>query len=247
MGVNGIKVRDLRFSYPGRDVLKGISLDVAAGDFMGITGPTGCGKTTLAYTFNGLIPNAVKGRFFGSVEVFGLDTKKHSIAEMARKIGFVFQDPDWQIFSLSVRDEVEFGLRNLRMGGITERVRTALEQVGLQGYAESLPHKLSHGQKQKLCIASVLAMEPDVIVLDEPTSQLDHKSTLNVYGMLRRLNDEGKTVIVIEHHTELLAEYAGKVLVMDDGRVAKLGSPKEVFRERKLLEKLGVKVPDRCA
>jgi energy-coupling factor transport system ATP-binding protein len=239
----GIKVRDLRFSYPEREVLKGISFDVEDGEFLGITGPTGCGKTTLAYTLNGLIPHAIKGKFSGTVEVSGLDTRKHGIAEMSRKIGFVFQDPDWQIFSLSVKDEVEFGLRNLGMDDREGRIRRALSEVGLSGYAESLPHKLSHGQKQKLCIASVLAMEPDVIVLDEPTSQLDHRSTMNVYGMLQKLNDKGKTIIVIEHNTDLLSMHADKVLVMDDGKVALSGKAKDVFCKKKLLSKLGVKIP----
>jgi energy-coupling factor transport system ATP-binding protein len=239
----GIRVRDLRFSYPEREVLKGVSFDVEEGDFLGITGPTGCGKTTLAYTLNGLIPHAIKGRFSGTVTVYGLDTERHSIAEMARKIGFVFQDPDWQIFSLSVKDEVEFGLQNLGMGDREGRIKRALSAVGLEGYAESLPHKLSHGQKQKLCIASVIAMEPQVIVLDEPTSQLDHRSTMNVYGMLRKLNSEGKTVIVIEHNTDLLSRYANKVLVMDEGKVAAFGKTRDVFRKRSLLTKLGVKIP----
>jgi energy-coupling factor transport system ATP-binding protein len=239
----GIKVRDLRFSYPEREVLKGISFDVEDGDFLGITGPTGCGKTTLAYTLNGLIPHAIKGRFSGCVEVFGLDTRRHRIAEMARKIGFVFQDPDWQIFSLSVKDEVEFGLRNLGMGNREERIRRALSEMGLSGYAESLPHKLSHGQKQKLCIASVLAMEPDVIVLDEPTSQLDHRSTMGVYSLLKELNRKGKTIIVIEHNTDLLSKHANKVLVMDDGKIALSGKAKDVFRKRSLLSRLGIKIP----
>ncbi len=241
-----IKIKDVRFSYPEREVLKGVTLDIAEGDFMGITGSTGSGKTTLAYCINGLIPHSVRGKFSGSVTVGGMDTRKHKIAELSRKVGIVFQDPDWQIFSLTVKDEVEFGLKNLKMDDVEKRALAALKTVGLSGYEETLPHKLSHGQKQKLCIASVLAMEPDVIILDEPTSQLDHRSTMSVYGMLRDINKKGKTVIVIEHNTDLLAEHAKSVAVLDSGRIAKAGPARKVLSDRKLLERLGIKVPGAC-
>ena len=238
-----IDARNVSFSYPGRAVLRNVSFRIDDGDFVGITGSTGSGKTTLAYCLNGLIPNSIRGRFSGAVSVCGLDTKKHKISELARRVGIVFQDPDWQIFSLSVKDEVAFGLKNLKMDRVEQRVRNALETVGLRGYTDSEPHNLSHGQKQKLCIASVLAMEPEVIVLDEPTSQLDHRSTMNVYGLLKNLNMRGKTIVVIEHDTDLLAEFANRVMLLDNGRIVKNGKTKEVFSDRKLLNRLGVKIP----
>jgi energy-coupling factor transport system ATP-binding protein len=241
-----IKVENVSFSYPEREVLRNVSFSVEKGDFVGITGSTGSGKTTLAYTLNGLIPHAVRGRFSGSVEVCGMDTRRHKIPELAGRIGFVFQDPDWQIFSLSVNDEVSFGLRNLGMKDVERRVREALGHVGLTGYGDSMPHKLSHGQKQNLCIASVLAMEPEIIVLDEPTSQLDHRNTLNVYGTLKRLNKEGKTIIVIEHDTDLLYEYATRILMIEKGRIVKAGKSGEVFSDGKLLKRLGIKMPGGC-
>jgi len=241
-----IKAEKLNFSYPGKQVLKDVSFSIKHGDFVGITGSTGSGKTTLAYCFNGLIPHAVRGKFSGSLQIDGMDTSRHGIAELAKKVGLVFQDPEWQIFSLSVRDEVAFGLRNLRMDGIEKRTGDALKMVGLEGHEETLPYNLSHGQKQKLCIASVLAMEPDVVVLDEPTSQLDHRSTMNVYGILRRLNREGKTIIVIEHNTDLIAEYANRVILIDDGKIVGNGEPKKVLSDRRLLDSLGIRVPGVC-
>jgi energy-coupling factor transporter ATP-binding protein EcfA2 len=241
-----IELKDLRFSYPGRDVLDGITIDIKDGDFAGITGSTGSGKTTLAYCFNGLIPHAIRGKLKGSVKVAGIETRKAKISSLARKVGFVFQDPDWQLFSLSVRDEIEFGLKNLRMNNVDRRVSEALRMAGLEGCEESVPHRLSHGQKQLLCIASVLAMEPEIIVLDEPASQLDHRSTMNVYGILKRLNREGKTIIVIEHNTDLLTEYASRVMLLDDGKIAGNGRPKDVLSDRKMLNRLGVKIPEAC-
>lgn len=238
-----IEARNLSFSYPGRNVLRDVSLRIEKADFLGITGSTGSGKTTLAMCFNGLIPKSVKGRFSGAVSVMGSDTRKSKISELARKVGFVFQDPDWQLFSLTVRDEVSFGLENLGMKGIDGRVKESLKMVGLSGFEETEPHKMSQGQKQKLCIASVLAMEPEVIILDEPTSQLDYKSSINIYGILEKLNESGKTVIVIEHNTDLLAEYANKALLLGDGRIAKFGPARTVLGDNKLLDKLGIKVP----
>jgi energy-coupling factor transporter ATP-binding protein EcfA2 len=240
-----IKASKLFFSYPGREVLMNIDLSINRGDFMGITGSTGSGKTTLAYCLNGLIPHAIMGDFRGSVEVCGLDTRKHKVAEIARKVGMVFQDPDWQLFSLSVREEIEFGLRNLKMGNIEKRVRDAVAMVGLEGYEDTEPYNLSQGQKQKLCIASVLAMDPDVVILDEPTSQLDYRSTTKIYGILDKMNRDGKTVIVIEHNTDLLVQHSNRVVLLDEGRIVKGGPTKEVLRDRKTLQRLGIRVPGR--
>lgn len=238
-----ISTKNLCFSYPGKRVLDNINMQVESGDFIGITGSTGSGKTTLAYCFNGLIPHAVRGKYSGSVKVCGLDTLKHKISELARLVGLVFQDPDWQLFSLSVKEEIAFGLLNLHMENIEKRTREAIRLVGLEGYSATEPYKLSQGQKQKLCIASVLAMEPEVIVLDEPTSALDHRSTMNIYRILEQLNKKGKTVIVIEHDTDLLAEYTNKTILMDDGRIVKQGDTREVLSDKRELNKLGVKVP----
>jgi len=238
-----VEISGLKFSYPGREVLKGIDLQIGDGEFLGITGPTGSGKTTLIYCLNGLIPHSIGGKFSGSVSVFGMDTKKHRVSELARKVGFVFQDPDWQIFNLSIKDEIAFGLKNLKMDNIDARIEKAIKFAGLEGYEEEMPHRLSHGQKQKLSIACVLAMEPEMIVLDEPTSQLDYRSKISIYDMLRRLNREGKTIVVVEHDTDLLWDYAGKAFLIDGGMGIAHGPAKKVLSRRKLLEEIGVKSP----
>jgi len=239
-----IKIENLAFSYAEKDVLKGISFNIEKGDFLSISGLNGSGKSTLAYCFNGIIPHSIRGHMTGKVNVFGTDTKKVSVAEMSKKVGMVFQDPEWQIFNLSVRDEVEFGLKNMKMDRVEERIEKALKTVGLEERGNDIPHKLSQGQKQKLAIASVIAMEPEVIILDEPSSQLDYRSTVNLYNILKKLNGEGKTIIIIEHDTEMIARYANKSVILADGRIELSGKIKDVFSDRERIADLGIKYPE---
>jgi len=239
----GIKVENVSFSYPNRKVLKNINFMIEDGEFVGLVGSTGCGKTTLVYCLNGLIPNSIRGKFSGDVIVEGLSTKKNKVSDIAKKVGLVFQDPDWQIFNLTVKDEVAFSLKNLKMDKIEKRIQNALKIVGLKGYENEDPNKLSHGQKQKLCIASVIAAEPKTIILDEPTSQLDYKNTEIIHEILKKLNKMGTTVLIIEHDTDWIAEYSDRVLIMNDGRIVDSGSPNKIFSKIKFLKKLGIKVP----
>jgi len=225
-----ITVENLNFSYNNKKVLKNINFKIEDGEFVGLVGPTGCGKTTLAYCLNGLIPNSIRGKFYGQVMINELDTRKHKVSEIARKVGFVFQDPDWQIFSLSVKDEIEFGPRNFGF-------------VGLEGHRNEDPNQLSQGQRQKLCIASVIATDPEFIILDEPTSQLDYKNSKNIHDILKKINKEGKTVFLIEHDTDFLAEYCSRILVMNDGQIIKDNTTKKVFLNVNLLKRMGIKVP----
>ncbi len=242
----GIKVENVSFTYQnGREALKNVSFKIDDGDFVGIVGPTGCGKTTLLYCLNGLIPNSIKGKFSGEVYVDGISTKSLRVSELAKKIGIVFQDPDWQLFNLSVKDEVAFGPKNLKLNNIEERVKSALSLVGLNGFEDAEPFRLSQGQKQKLCIACVLAMNPKIILLDEPTSNLDYKNTKQIYSILKRLNMQGKTIVIIEHDTDLLVEHANKIILLNNGEIIRNGSVEEVLSDVNLLEEVGVKVP-RC-
>ena len=236
-------IDELNFSYTNQEVLKNVSLSLDNGEFVGLVGPTGCGKTTLAYCLNGLIPNSIKGKFSGKVLVDGLDTSKNKVSEVARKVGLVFQDPDWQIFNLTVKDEVSFGVENLKLGKLEKRVKSALKMVGLTGFDDRDPNTLSQGQKQKLCIASILATDPEYIVLDEPTSQLDYKNNKKIHDILKRLNRRGKTILIIEHDTDFLTEYCDRILIMSNGRIVKDGKMKRVFSDVKLLKRLGIKVP----
>lgn len=240
-----IKLERVNFSYPDKKVLKNINLDIKSGEFVGLTGPTGCGKTTLAYCLNGLIPNSIRGNFSGNVIIDGMNTKEHKVPEIAREVGLVFQDPDWQIFSLTVKDEIEFGIKNLGLTNSKKRIENALRLVGLEGYENIEPHRLSQGQKQKLCIASVIATDPEIIVLDEPTSQLDYKNTKNIHEILKKLNENNKTIILIEHDTDFLAEYCSRILIMNDGKIVKDGPVDKVFSQVNLLNKLGIKIPKR--
>ncbi len=242
----GIEVENVSFSYTDRKVLKDVNFKIEDGEFVGLVGSTGCGKTTLAYCLNGLIPNSIRGKFSGKVTVEGLSTKEHEVSEIARNVGLVFQDPDWQIFNLTIKDEVAFSLKNLKLDKIEKRIKNALNIVGLNGYENEDPNKLSQGQKQKLCIASVIVNEPRIIILDEPTSQLDYKNTEIIHKILKKLNKMGTTVLIIEHDTDWIAEYADRVLIMNDGRIVDDGPTYKIFSKVKLLKKLGIKIPRLC-
>jgi len=237
-----IRAEGLEITYPGRSVLKGIDLEVKRGEFVGVLGSTGSGKSTLAQALNGIIPNLAGAEVKGRVTSFGKDTRKTSVAEFSKKIGFVFQDPDAQIFALKVKDEVEFGIDNLRLGRKDERVKKALEQAGLTDYLEADPTTLSQGQKQKLAIASVLALEPEALILDEPVSSLDHKSAGEIYRILHELNGKGTTIMVIEHDTEWIAKYATRAIVIENGKIALDGKPENVLLDKRYAA-LGLKVP----
>jgi energy-coupling factor transport system ATP-binding protein len=239
----GIAVKNVSFSYPNKRVLGNISFSIDDSDFVGLVGSTGCGKTTLAYCLNGLIPKSIRGKFSGQVTVDGLDTSKNKVSDIARKVGLVFQDPDWQIFSISVRDEIEFGIRNFGLNKVEKRIKNSLKLVGLDGYENREPQKLSQGQKQKLCIASVLAMDTKAIVLDEPTSQLDYKNARMIHDILEKLNNDGRTILLIEHDTDFLAEYCDRILLMNNGKIVKDDATSKVFAQVNLLKKLGIKVP----
>ena len=248
MGV--VEIRDLSFSYPnGRPALHSVNLTVGEGEFVGVMGPSPSGKSTLAYCMAGLIPNCIEGEMRGSVVVDGLDTREHTIAELSRRVGIVFQDPEAQLLELRVVDEVALPLENLGLPPeeIGERVREALEVVGLRGYEERCPTELSGGEKQRLAIASVLALRPKVIVLDEPTANVDLKGTAQVYETLCLLNREhGLTVIVIENKVELVRRYAERAVLMRDGRIVADGPADEVLSNRPLLERLDLESPPRA-
>ncbi len=223
--LDAISIRNLRFSYRDEPVLSGISLGVKQGEFLGMLGPVGCGKTTLLLAMNGIIPNLVKGKFSGEVLVMGESTRKRSVQHMSRHIAFVFQDPNDQIFNLTCEDEVAFGLENRGVKGseLDGRVRAALSAVGLLARRSEDPCELSEGQKQKLCIASAIAMDTPIIVLDEPTSSLDNRSAEEAYSLLHNLNKAGKTIVAVEHRADQLAKHATRFIVMRNGKIAASG------------------------
>ncbi|WP_440059599.1 energy-coupling factor ABC transporter ATP-binding protein [Thermogladius sp. 4427co] len=246
MGV--IEIKDLWFKYLLAEewTLKNLNLVVDKGEFTVLMGPSGCGKSTLLYILTGIIPNMIKGTIRGSVRILGRDILKLQPSEIVKEVGFVFQNPDSQIIMPSVFEEVTFGLENLGLepGEIEKRAEEILKYVGLWDKKDVSPWSLSAGERQILAIASVLALRPKVMILDEPTSMLDHKSTKRVLEILDRLKkDHEMTILVVEHRIEWASEVADKVVIMDNGEFVAVGSPSEVFSKYEIIKKTGVRPP----
>jgi energy-coupling factor transporter ATPase len=229
-----IETKNLTYTYPGgtKPSISDVSIKIEKGEFTLITGPSGCGKTTLCRCFNGLIPHFYQGELKGEITVAGLDVLKNPIYEMAKHVGLVFQNPENQLFALSVEKDVAFGLENLGVPReeIRKRVDWALNLTGIYDLRERAPHELSGGQQQRVAIASILAMQPEVMVLDEPTSFLDPLSAKKIFEVIYELNKRlGITVVLVEHRLDLTARYADHIIVMDDGKVVLDGEPREIL------------------
>lgn len=242
-----IETRDLTYTYPGaaKPSIKDVSITVESGEFVILTGPSGCGKTSLCRCFNGLIPHFYGGKLEGNVTVASLKVVDHSIYELARHVGLVFQNPENQLFALSVEKDVAFGLENLAVprDEMRKRVDWALQITGIEELSERPPHELSGGQQQRVAIASVLAMQPDVMILDEPTSFLDPVGAQKIFEVINELNKRlGITIILVEHRLDLASKYANHVIVMDEGKVVLDGEPRGVFNSEKA-RLIGVGVP----
>lgn len=242
-----IKAQDLCFSYEDENgqlnihALDNINLSIEKGEFVSIVGHNGCGKSTLAKTFNALITPTS-----GNVFVEGVDTKVESTQiDIRKKVGLILQNPDNQLVASIVEEDVAFGPENLGVepSEIRKRVDDALNAVNMYKYKDSAPHKLSGGQKQRIAIAGILAMQPECIVLDEPTAMLDPKGRKEVLDTIIRLNKEkGITVILITHYMEE-AVLSDRVFVMDKGNIVVSGTPEEVFTQVELLKKHRLDVP----
>jgi energy-coupling factor transporter ATP-binding protein EcfA2 len=242
-----IKARQLKYAYPNakRPAINGVSFDIEKGEFAILTGPSGCGKTTLCRCFNGLIPHFYQGKLEGGIQVVGLSVPDHPIHELSRQVGLVFQNPENQLFALSVEKDIAFGLENLGVPRerMQKEVDWALETAGICKIRDRAPHELSGGQQQRVAIASVLAMRPQIIVLDEPTSFLDPLGAKTIFEVLDDLNRSlGITVILVEHRLDLAAKYADHVIIMDKGKIVLDGEPREVLSSQKA-RLLGVGVP----
>lgn len=242
-----IEIKDLTYTYPGasKQSLQNVALTIEKGEFAILTGPSGCGKTTLCRCFNGLIPHFYAGELKGSLNVADLSVGEHAIGEMAKHVGLVFQNPENQLFALSVEKDVAFGLENLGMPReeMRERVDWALKMTGISDLRERAPHELSGGQQQRVAIASVLAMQPEIIVFDEPTSFLDPLGAQQIFEVISHLNKQlGITVILVEHRLDLAAKYASHVLIMDEGKIVLDGEPREIFNSEQAWL-LGVGIP----
>ena len=242
-----IKADKVRFAYEPaegelpREVLHGVSLEIKKGEFVALLGHNGCGKSTMAKLFNGmLLPTE------GKVTVEGMDTAdEETIYEVRRRVGLVQQNPDNQLVASIVEEDVAFGPENLGVEPkeIRRRVDEALKAVDMYEYRENAPYKLSGGQKQRVAIAGIIAMEPDCIVLDEPTAMLDPRGRDEVMETIHKLNREkGITIILITHYMDEAVQ-AGRVVVMDEGNILTQGSPREVFSQVELLKQHHLDVP----
>jgi cobalt/nickel transport system ATP-binding protein len=237
-----IKTEALSFSYDGSaPALAGISLELRGGEFLALLGANGCGKTTLLKQLNGLLrPSS------GKVFLEGRELRLFKDEEIFRRVGMVFQDPNDQLFSATVEQDVAFGAVNLGLkpGEVSRRVNRALKMVGASGLGGKAIHTLSFGQKRRVAIAGVLAMEPEIILLDEPTSGLDPRGASSIMRLLRKLNqNRGTTMIMATHDVELVPLFADRVAIMSQGRIVTEGTPADVFADTDMIRKVELRLP----
>ncbi|MDR1058032.1 MAG: ATP-binding cassette domain-containing protein [Treponema sp.] len=243
-----IHIRDLSFSYEGSAgrALQGVSMEIPDGEFLGLIGSSGAGKSTLTYALNGIVPHHYRGDFYGEVRINGMDTLESRPDIIARQLGSVFQDIESQMTAPVVEDEILFGLENFGVprGEIETRIEEALGAAGIGELRNREIRSLSGGQKQKVVIAAVTALRPGIMVLDEPTGELDPQSSRRVFEYLKLLNETyGVTIILVEQKIMLLCEFARTLAVMDRGRLILRGNTAEVLQEAEVLERAGVNIP----
>lgn len=243
-----IEIKELTFKYSGskKNALENVSLTIEKGDFVGLIGESGAGKTTLCSCINGLIPHHYTGDFYGSVKIQGTDTFDIEPGKLALKVGSVFQDVDSQLVSFFVEDEILFGLENFGIpkDQIEQRITAALESLEIQELRHREISTLSGGQKQKVAIAAILALEPDILVLDEPTGELDPASSVQIFKLLQKLNKEkGIIIVVAEQKIMLLCEYVKKLIVLEKGTLIHYGEIRSTLTHQKEMEEAGINCP----
>jgi energy-coupling factor transporter ATP-binding protein EcfA2 len=230
-----VNLQNVTYRYPLTDqpALEQIDLVMEEGEFVAVIGPNGAGKSTLCYTLSGFIPYFYKGDLAGKVEVAGMDASQSSLDQWVRRVGLVFQNPFSQISGAkyTVYEEVAFGLENL--GVPRDEMKTRVEQImaltGISHLAERSPYSLSGGQQQRVALTSILVMAPRVLVLDEPTSQMDPIGTREVFAIIKDMADRGMTVVMVEHKLEWVAAFADRVFALDGGKIVAAGKPDEVL------------------
>ena len=230
-----VELQNVTYKYPLTDVnvLEGINLKVEEGEFIAVIGPNGAGKSTLCYTLAGFVPHFYKGVLSGTVKVAGIETQGSSLSEWVLNVGLAFQNPFNQISGAkyTVFEEIAFGLENIGVprDEMKDRVKRALEMTGISDLADRSPYSLSGGQQQRVALTSILVMEPKVLVLDEPTSQMDPIGTREVFGVIRTMAERGMTVILAEHKVEWIAQFADRVIALHEGKVLLDGKPGEAL------------------
>jgi len=238
-----VDISELNYTYPAAvtPALNGVSLQVEQGEFLAIVGNNGAGKSTLCYALAGFVPHYFKGRLHGKVLVTGLDTQKVSLGELVIRVGLAFQNPFNQITGAkyTVFEEIAFGLENIGVPReqMWKRIETAMELTGITDLKDRSPYSLSGGQQQRVALASILVMEPKVLVLDEPTSQLDPVGSREVFQVIKEMSERGLTVILVEHKVEWIAQYADRVVALHEGQILIEGKPRDVLTSPLLSER----------
>jgi energy-coupling factor transporter ATP-binding protein EcfA2 len=239
-----VNLQNVTYKYPLTEtpVLQGINLQINEGEFVAVIGPNGAGKSTLCYTLAGFVPHFFKGELTGTVEIAGVDLHKSTLSEWVLNVGLAFQNPFNQISGAkyTVFEEIAFGLENIGVprGEMKARVEKALDLTGITDLADRSPYSLSGGQQQRVALTSILVMEPKVLVLDEPTSQMDPIGTREVFGVIRTMAERGMTVVLAEHKVEWIAAFADRIIALKNGQVLLDGEPGDVLTSP-LLEQAG--------
>ena len=237
------KIENVNYKYPleEKQALKNINIEIKKGEFWAIIGKNGSGKTTFCNMLRRFVPDFYKGELTGKITLEDKELKDYSQKELVQKIGFVFQNPFTQISGVkdTVFEEIAYGLENLGLEKeeIISKVEKILKMLEIEKLRDRNPYDLSGGQKQRVALASIIAMDPDILVIDEPTSQLDPKGTEDIFKIINLMANEGKTIILVEHKLELIAEYAQNILVLDEGEIILSGKAEEVLNNKILLEK----------
>ena len=237
------KIENVNYKYPleNKQVLKNINIEIKKGEFWAVIGKNGSGKTPFCNMLRRFVPDFYKGELTGEITLEDKELKDYSQKELVQKIGFVFQNPFTQISGVkdTVFEEIAYGLENLGLEKeeIISKVEKILKLLEIEKLRDRNPYDLSGGQKQRVALASIIAMDPDILVIDEPTSQLDPKGTEDIFKIINLMANEGKTIILVEHKLELIAEYAENILVLDEGEIILSGKAEEVLNNKILLEK----------
>ena len=237
------KIENVNYKYPLEDkqALKNINIEIKKGEFWAVIGKNGSGKTTFCNMLRRFVPDFYEGELTGKITLEDKELKDYSQKELVQKIGFVFQNPFTQISGVkdTVFEEIAYGLENLGLEKeeIISKVEKILKLLEIEKLRDRNPYDLSGGQKQRVALASIIAMNPDILVIDEPTSQLDPKGTEDIFKIINLMANEGKTIILVEHKLELIAEYAENILVLDEGEIILSGKAEEVLNNKILLEK----------
>lgn len=238
-----LSTENLSFTYPdGTRALKNINIEIEKGEKVAIIGPNGAGKSTLFSHFNGLTEPTS-----GCVKIEGkpISFEKDELLKVRQKVGIVFQDPNDQLFAPTVKEDIAFGPMNLGLSydEVEKRVEDALKMVGMENYEDKTPHHLSGGQQKRIAIAGIIAMKPELMILDEPTAGLDPDGVEKVMNIMNQLNEEGMTLIISSHDIDMISKYADKIFVLYNGEIIESGNKNKIFSDMELLKKAHLRTP----